>query len=389
MRPLRVAMIGQKGIPARYGGVETHVEAIATRLAARGHEVWVYCRSRLRPDAAAAAAIDGYRIEGGAHAYRGVRLAYRPSVPSKHLDAATHAAVCALEAGRLRGFDVVHFHGIGPSAFAPFARGPGRAIVSTFHALDWRQVKWGPRAKRLLKRGEARGARASDAVIAVSRVMQEHVRQTHGVEAEHIPNGADAPAETGQSALARWGLAPGGYLLTVGRIIKDREVHTLLDAFAGVEGPFRLVVVGSEHPRTGYSDRLEAMADGRVVFTGEVFGPALQELYRHCLLYVLASRVEGLPITVCEAMVHGRPLLLSDIAENQEVGSNAAAYFKCGDSNALQSQLRVLIEDGPRRRQLGEAARARARRHYGWDEITDRIESLYYRTLTGHGRPTA
>jgi len=386
MRSLRVAMIGQKGIPARYGGVETHVEAVATRLVERGHEVWVFCRSRLRPDAAAAAEIEGYRSEGSAPAYRGVRLAYRPSIPTKHLDAATHTLLCALEAGRLHDFDVVHFHGIGPAAFAPFAKGPGRAIVSTFHALDWRQVKWGPRAKKLLRRGEARGARASDAVIAVSRVMQAHIRDTHGVEAEHIPNGASAPAQPGQGALARWGLAPEGYLLTVGRIIPDREIHTLLEAFAGVEGPLRLVVVGSEQPRTRYSERLEAMADGRVVFTGEVFGPALEELYRHCLVYVLASRVEGLPITVCEAMAHGRPVLLSDIAENHEVGGGSAVYFKCSDSNALRDQLRVLIEDEGRRRERGAAARERAHRHYDWDDITDRIESLYYRTLEARRR---
>ncbi len=299
MRPLRIAMIGQKGLPARYGGVETHVENVAVRLAARGHHVRAYCRSRLRPRDGSA---DG--------SYRGVELAFRPSINSKHLDAASHTFLCAAESAFLHSFDIVHLHGIGPSAFAPVAGMGGRRVVSTFHALDWRQLKWGTRAKAFLRRGEHIGARNSDGLIAVSRLMQRYIQSEHGVEAAWIPNGATLPARPpGTGALERRGLTPGGYLLTVGRIIPDRDLHTLIEAFTQSHRPKHLVIVGSETPKTAYGRMLANLASDRVLFTGDVFGEELEELYAHCLIYCLASRVEGLPITVCEAMAHARPLI--------------------------------------------------------------------------------
>jgi glycosyltransferase involved in cell wall biosynthesis len=384
MRPLRIAMIGQKGIPARYGGVETHVEAIASRLVERGHDVWVFCRSRLRPESNGQPLPDGYQSGGGDARFHGIRLAFRPSLNTKHTDAASHTLLCAMEASCAHHFDLVHLHGIGPSSCAPVARLFGRPVVSTFHALDWRQVKWGERARRMLHRGEAIGARYSDAVIAVSRLMQAHVQNEHGIDAVYIPNGAaphGAPADT--TWLAEFGLRPGGYILTVGRVIPDRELHTLIDAFNQLPSTLRLVIVGSETPRTAYSDSLERLAGDRVVFTGDVFGDRLQALYGHALFYVLASRVEGLPITVCEAMAHGKALVLSDIPENVEVGGPAARYFRCGDVNALLQSLSELASDSSARGQLGAEARKRCREVYNWDLVTDQIEGVYYRVLTG------
>ncbi len=380
MRALRVAMIGQKGIPARYGGVETHVENISARLAERGHDVRVFCRSRLRIDPAQAP--PGYVEARREATYRGVRVVFRPSIPTKHLDAATHALWCALEASFRHDLDIIHLHGIGPAAFAPVAGLFGRRVVSTFHALDWRQVKWGRSAKVFLKRGERTGARRSDSVIAVSRLMQAHIQHAHGVEARYIPNGATRrrmPADL--SLLERWRLRPGDYVLTVGRIIPDRELDTLIEAFQQVPTTLRLVIVGSERPRSSYTDTLERLAGERVVFTGDVFGEPLEALYAGARLYVLASRVEGLPITVCEAMAHARPLVLSDIPENAEVGGPAARYFKCGDVMALANVLQQLLDDTAARDALGNLARARFETEYDWDLVTDQVEAEYYRVL--------
>ncbi|HEU4364836.1 MAG TPA: glycosyltransferase family 4 protein [Candidatus Krumholzibacteria bacterium] len=374
MRPLRIAMIGQKGLPARYGGVETHVENVALRLAARGHHVRAYCRSRLRP-------AEG---DGTSGEFHGIELAYRPSVNTKHLDAASHTFLCALESALFHSFDIVHLHGIGPAAFAPVAGLLGRRVVSTFHALDWRQVKWGGRSKSLLRRGERIGARRSDGLIAVSRLMQSHIQSVHGVSAAYIPNGATLPTRLpGTGALERRGLAPGGYLLTVGRIIPDRELHTLIDAFNQSRRPLNLVLVGSETPPTSYTHLLRGMATDRVIFAGDIFGAELEELYAHCLAYCLASRVEGLPITVCEAMAHGRPLVLSDIPENVEVGGDAARYFRCGDVNALLQTIEDLVADEPGRAALSRAARRRCETIYNWDLVADQVESFYYRLLAG------
>jgi glycosyltransferase involved in cell wall biosynthesis len=375
-------MVGQKGIPARFGGVETHVDNVATRLAARGHEVWTFCRSRFRPDHLGVMPPEDYRVIGSEHWYRGVRLAYRPSINTKHLDAATHTFLCALESGVMHKFDIVHFHGIGPSAFAPVTRLFGKKVVSTFHALDWRQVKWGRTASRLLKAGEARAARSSDGLITVSKILQAYVKKHYGITAEYIPNGATLPTgapRTGE--IARWGLSGGDYVLAVGRIIRDRGLHYLIDAFRGVSGDLKLVIVGSETPRTEYSDDLREMAGGRVIFTGEVFGRALEDLYANCAVYVLASRVEGLPITVCEAMAYGRPLLLSEIPENVEVGGDAAIYFNPTDSSELRAELQVLLNDRALQEMLSARGLARARSTFNWDRVADQIEAYYTRVL--------
>jgi glycosyltransferase involved in cell wall biosynthesis len=380
MRPLRIAMVGQKGIPARYGGVETHVENVGARLAERGHEVFAFCRSRFRPTRADVEADEAYGRIGGHLAYRGIQLLFRPSVNTKHLDAATHTFFAAIEAG-IRGFDIVHFQGIGPAAFAPVARALGGRVVSTFHALDWRQVKWGTRAKSLLKNGEARGAHRSHGLIAVSRIMKDYVEKTHGVDAEYIPNGATLAEPRGGGGVPRPGLEGVDYILAVGRIIRDRELHTLIEAFGRIDADVRLVIVGAESPRTTYSDELEAAADERVVFTGEVFGEELEDLYANCRLYVLASRVEGLPITVCEAMAHARPLVLSDIPENREVGGDAARYFECSDADGLRALIEELLADAGARAELSRRARRRAEEIYNWDLVTDQVESFYYRVL--------
>jgi glycosyltransferase involved in cell wall biosynthesis len=375
-------MIGQKGIPARFGGVETHVDNISTRLASRGHEVWTYCRTRFRPEALGIRPPAEYRVIGKEHWYRGVRLVYRPSVNTKHLDAASHTFLCALESGLLHGFDVVHFHGIGPSAFVPVTRLFGKKIVSTFHALDWRQVKWGKSATKLLRGGEARGARGSDGIIAVSRIMQRYVRETYGLEAEYIPNGATLPAESPRrEGLEPFGLKDTEYILAVGRIIRDRGLHRLIDAFEATAADVKLVIVGSETPRTTYTDDLRRMAGDRVVFLGDVFGDALETLYANCRVYVLASVVEGLPITVCEAMAHGRPLLLSDIPENREVAGDAAAYFKSRDVSDLHGKLQALLEDRGRQERLSVTGLERARSTFNWDRIAGQVEDFYRRVL--------
>jgi len=381
MRPLRIAMIGQKGLPARYGGVETHVENIAVRLVERGHDVWAFCRTRFRPGSNGIPVPDGYVRDRSGERYRGVRLVYRPSVNTKHMDAASHALLCALEAGALHRFDVVHLHGIGPAAFTPAAKLFGRRVVSTFHALDWRQVKWGDRARTLLLKGEARGALRSDGLIAVSRLMKDYILSTYGVDAECIPNGATVSPPRGKGTIGKWGLEGDDYILGVGRIIPDREYHILLEAFRELDTRLKLVIVGTETPRTAYSEALEYMADDRVIFTGDLFGDELEDLYANCRLYVLASRVEGLPITVCEAMAHARPVLLSDIPENVEVGGDAAVFFKCGDVNALHALLYDLVEDRGRLEKMSGRGRSRAESIYNWDLVTDQIESFYYRVL--------
>ncbi len=357
---LRVAMLGSKGIPARHGGIESHVEEIARRLAHRGHQIDVFTRT--------------YHPFREAF-YEGVRLRRRPSLNTKHLDAATHTALCALEVGLSSRYDIVHLHGIGPGLFLRWTRGVPR--VFTYHAQDWRQKKWGATARWFLQRGEASALRHADAVITVSTRLQRYVRDTHARKCVYIPNGAREPGAIDAGHLRRYGLEPGGYLLFVGRLLEDRGLATLLDAFTRVDTPRRLVLAGETQMPQSAFEALRASADARVAFIGHQTADVLDALYTHAYLCVHPSEVEGMPIAVLDAMGHGRTVVVSDIPENREAVGNAGVTFPVGDEQALAAVLGGLLSAPERVRELGELARARARQEYAWDDIARRVEAVY------------
>lgn len=362
--PLRVAMVGSKGIPARHGGIETHVEEIARRLVHRGHRVDVFTR-----------AYHPYREPF----YAGVRLRRRPSLNSKHLDAATHAALCTFEAGLSGRYDIVHVHGIGPGLFVGWT--PGTRTVFTFHAQDWRQRKWGRLARWFLRRGEARALRRADAVVTVSRLLQCYAQTMHGRSCTYIPNGGHVGQSPDAAALQHWELQPGAYLLFVGRLIEDRGLRTLLDAFARVPTTMKLVLAGDVQMPAAAFESLRARAGARVLFVGHQSNRSLEALYAHAFLCVHPSEVEGLPIAVLDAMAAAHAVVVSDIPENREAVGDTGIVFPVGDHAALTSTLTALLASPERVRQLGERARARALAQYDWDDIALQTERLYREVL--------
>jgi glycosyltransferase involved in cell wall biosynthesis len=364
-QPLRIAMVGHKGVPAVHGGIERHVEEIARGLAARGHRVDVYNRP-----------YHPYRKS----TYAGVRVRRRPSLPTKHLDAGTHTLWCVLESIVSRRYDLVHVHGIGPGIFVGLAQA-FLPCVFTFHAQDWRQRKWGPKARRWLQRGEAVAVRRADAVITVSRLLRAYVRERYGRDAVCIPNGARVAAYPGEAALGTWGLRPNAYLLFVGRLISDRGVAGLIAAHAALPNAPPLVVVGDVQHDRSHVEALRAVAGPNVVFTGYQSGDVLAQLYANAMLCVHPSEVEGLPIAVLEAMAAGRAVLVSDIPENLEAIGDAGARFTVGDVEALRSALAALVADPERLSRLGDAARARIARDFDWDDIAAATERVYHDAL--------
>lgn len=371
---LRIAMLGHKGIPAVHGGIERHVDEIARGLVRRGHHVDVFnrpyhpCRETW---------------------YEGVRLRRRPSVPTKHFDAGTHTLIAVVEAIVSRRYDVVHVHGIGPGIFVALAH-PFLPTVFTFHAQDWRQRKWGSTARGWLLRGEAVAVRRADAVITVSQLLRDYVRDRYRVEATFIPNGARVLENVGHDALATWGLAPERYLLFVGRLISDRGLLGLLAAHARLDAPPPLVIVGDVQHDRRHIDELRAGAGANVVFTGYQTGRTLAQLYANALVCVHPSEVEGLPIAVLEAMGAGRAVLVSDIPENLEAIGDAGARFAVGDTGALHAELAQLLADPVRIRALGTRARARVAREFDWDRIAAQTEAVYLAARTRrHGLESA
>jgi glycosyltransferase involved in cell wall biosynthesis len=348
----RIAMIGSRGVPCVYGGIERHVAEIGLRLADRGHEVTIFGR---RPFCAP-----------GEH--EGMRVRVLPAISTKNLETASNtlAATIASIAGP---YDIVHFHGIGPSLFSWMTARSRRATICTVHALDYRQSKWGRGARRLLKLGEHTALRNADAVVAVSRLMAADLASRYGATIREAPAFEEA---------RRFGIEPGRYVLAVGRFIVERGFHTLLEAWASIETDYRLVIAGDAHFEERYARRLAASSGPRIIMPGYVSGRLLDELYAHCAFYVLPSTVEGLPISLIEAMAFARPTLVSDIPENLEVACDTAVTFVRGDAGDLaRSLVRMLAMGLAERESRGASARGRVAAEYTWDHVTDELERLY------------
>ena len=359
--PMRIAMVGPKGIPALHGGIERHVDEIAKRLVQRGHQVDVFTRHY-------------HPFDNTYH--EGVRLRRRWSIHTKHLDAASHTLWCVLEAVASQRYDLLHVHGIGPGLFVP-PRAFGLPTVFTHHAQDWRQQKWGRIARWSLLRGEKHAIQHASEVIVVSRLLQQYVQKQYGRTSHCIPNGAIPSGPWASDRLAALGLEPNAFVLFVGRLIADRAVDTLVQAFKDTAGPQRLAIVGEVHLPAQEFAVLQSMADARVVFLGQQTGETLQQLYAHAAFCVHPSRVEGMPIAVLEAMSHGRAVIVSDIPENLEATGDTALQFPVGDVAALQQRIVALLEDPGQRDRLGELARHRIVTHYNWDAITLSTEKVY------------
>jgi len=360
---LKIAIIGSRGLPLVYGGIERHVAEVGSRLAARGHDVTVFGRKPFSV--------------GGEH--RGMRIRVFPSIPTKNLETASNALAATVSA-LFEPFDVAHYHGVGPSLFSWMTAARGITTVATIHAEDYRRPKWGATARSLLRLGEKTAVCRTDAAIAVSRLLAERLEHRYGRSVTYIPNGAALREPPPFDAARSFGVESGKYILTVGRLTVERGFHTLLAAFREVPADYRLVIAGDARFEDDYERRLKGMADGRVVFPGYVSGPLLDELYAYCAFYVLPSTVEGLPISLLEAMSFSRPVLVSDIPENLEIAEGIALTFKSGDVEDLSRSLARMIEmDAPERLRLGTMARDRIARAYSWDHVTDEIEALYRR----------
>jgi len=354
-------MIGQKGIPATYGGIERHVHELATRLFARGHEVVVYCRSHYTPKDA--------RVEG-------VELVRLASWNTKHLDAITHVAFSSVHC-LFAHADVVHYHALGPSSLAWLPRVVGRRIVTTVHGLDWRRDKWGSIAAGYLRLSERAATSFSDATIVVSRTLEDHFRRAGATRLHYIPNGTVLPEPGPLEPIRRRGLAPDDYILFVGRLVPEKGLHTLLEAHRVAAPERKLVVAGEGHFTDEYVDRCRALANENVDFVGSVYGDELASLQQHAAVVVVPSALEGLSIALLEAMSFGRAVLGSDIPENAEVLDGCGASFRTGDPADLASRLRALLDDPARRAELGRLARIRIEREYDWDRVTEQTLDVY------------
>ena len=358
---MRVAMIGQKGIPATYGGIERHVDEIARRLVPIGIDVDVFCRYYYTPPGTT---------------YHGVRLLRRPSIHTKHLDTITHVTWATLES-MLRRYDVVHFHALGPSLLASLPRLVGSRSVVTVHGLDWQREKWGRMASGFLRACEGPAAHFPDRTIVVSKTLRQHFHEHHGTDAVFIPNGTNIPVARPAKKILQLGLTPGKYVLFVGRLVPEKGVHFLCEAFSQLDTDMTLALVGGLSFSQGYVDLLRRYESPRIRLLDYVFGEGLEELWSHAYCVVQPSTMEGLSIALLEALSYGRCVLLSDIPENLEVAEDCSVSFRSKDVDDLRDKLDALLHDPARVAEMGAKARAHILEHYSWDKVAEATAELY------------
>lgn len=363
-------MIGQKGVPATYGGIERHVDEIARRLSRMGHDVSVFCRL--------------YYTSADA-VLPGVRLLRRPSIHTKHLDAATHVAWATAES-LFRRYDVVHFHALGPSLFSGIPRAVGSRTVVTVHGLDWQREKWGRGASWFLRRCERPAARFPDRTIVVSKTLRQYFRDQHGCDAVFIPNGTNLPQPRPPRKLASLGLEPGRYVLFVGRLVPEKGVHFLCEAFSRIDTDLKLALVGGLSFSDDYVRLLKRYESDRIRLLDYVFGESLEELWSHAYLVAQPSTMEGLSIALLEALSYGRCVLISDIPENLEVAEEVSVSFRSKDVDDLHRQLERLIRDPDEVRRYEQHARRHIELHYSWDKVAEHTAAVYRDLVEGPGR---
>lgn len=369
---MRIAMIGQKGLPAQYGGVEKAVEELAARLVARGHHVTAFNKA------------DDRLPQPSEH--RGIELRYVPTVGGKHLRNLTQSFAGTLHT-LVRHYDIVHYHALGPCLAAPLARlRPGSRVVVTIQGRDDQRAKWSRPAQAVLTTAAWVAATVPHARIAVSRQLQREFRDQFGRDSVHIPNGvsvaAPAPVDPTNDPLDAFGLQAGHYLLNVGRLVPEKAVDHLLQAWAGVRTDLKLAIVGGSSHTDDYVERLHRLADAdaRIVLTGPVYGAGTDRLFRQAAGYVMPSLLEGLPLALLEAISYGLPVVVSDIPPHLEVvgcSEPGQRVFAAGDLEEMAKQLQILVDGLSDEREAARQLRARVLVDYSWDRITDRTEELY------------
>ncbi|MBX3025241.1 glycosyltransferase family 4 protein [bacterium] len=373
-RPLRIAVIGPRGIPSAYSGVERVTESLYGALAARGHEVTVYCRPEYAPRSP--------------QRYRGMRLLRTPALNGRSLGTVSHVFTSSAHALWRGGYDVVHLHALAPGLAAPLHRRAGVPTVATVHGIDWQRAKWRGLGARVLRRAERWLVRSVDELITVSRDLETYYRTTYGRGSTLIPNGTDLTPEAPLDAalLRRFGLTAGDYVLFVARLVPEKRVEDLIRAFRGVDTAARLAIVGDSSHTDAYAAglRREAAADGRVVFTGVQPRQHVESLFRGAAAFVLPSELEGMSMALLQALEMGVPSIVSGLPVHHELLDGIAGYdlfFPAGDVAALRDRLRRLLARRDHYLPVARRAQAHIRRAHSWPAIAERTERLYERLV--------
>ena len=371
---IAVSMFGQKRL-SREGGVEIVVKELCTRMAQNGCDVTCYNRA-------------GHHVSGAEYdgvdktEYDGIRQKVVPTIEKKGLAAVSSSFFAALYS-TFGKYDVVHIHAEGPAFFCWLPKLFGKRVVITIHGLDWAREKWKSGfGSKFIRQGEKNAVKYADEIIVLSKGVQDYFRETYERETHFIPNGVNRP-EIREAKLItnKFGLTKDSYILFLGRLVPEKGIRYLVEAFKNIKTDKKLVIAGGSSDTESFMKELKDMAkdDNRIIFTGFVQGQMLDELYSNAYIYTLPSDLEGMPLSLLEAMSYGNCCLVSDIPECAEVVEDKALIFRKSDVGDLRDKLQAACDHPEKVIELKKQAADFICEKYNWDEVARETMKLYKR----------
>lgn len=366
-------MFGQKRIPSREGGVEIVVEELCTRMVAQGYNVTCYNRGGHH---VSGSEFDSKRLKE----YKGIRLKTVPTIEKKGLAAVSSSFFAALCCA-FGKYDIVHIHAEGLAFFAWIPKLLGKKVIVTIHGLDWQREKWkaGFGAK-FIRQGERNAVKYADEIIVLSKGVQDYFEKTYGRKTVFIPNGVNRPKKQKAELITeKYGLEKDSYILFLGRLVPEKGIKYLIEAFKQVDTDKELVIAGGSSDTSEFENEIKELAkeDKRILFTGFVQGQELEELYSNAYVYVLPSDLEGMPLSLLEAMSYGNCCLVSDIPECVDVVEDKALIFQKSDVNSLYTKLVDICCNSSKVKSFKCTAEEFVCNKYSWNKIVKDTCCLY------------
>lgn len=365
-------MFGQKRL-SREGGIEIVVKELCTRMARDGCQVTCYNRS-------------GHHVSGAEYdekiEYEGIRQKSVLTIEKKGLAAVSSSAFAALYSA-LGKYDVIHIHAEGPAFFAWLPKMFGKRVVVTVHGIDWQREKWKSGfGSKFIRQGEKNAVKYADEIIVLSKGVQDYFKKVYGRETNFIPNGVNRPKlRAAEQISEKFGLSKDSYILFLGRLVPEKGIRYLIEAFKQVKTDKKLVIAGGSSDTDSFERELKDLAknDERIIFTGFVQGSLLDELYSNAYIYTLPSDLEGMPLSLLEAMSYGNCCLVSDIPECTEVVEDKTLIFKKSDVSDLWEKLQDACNHPENVMELKKEAADFICKKYDWDDVVEKTRELYRR----------
>ena len=365
-------MFGQKRL-SREGGIEIVVKELCTRMAKNGYTVTCYNRS-------------GHHVSGAEYdkktEYEGINQKCVPTIEKKGLAAVSSSFFAALYSA-FGKYNVVHIHAEGPAFFSWLPKLLGKRVIVTVHGLDWQREKWKSGfGSKFIKQGEKNAVKYADEIIVLSKGVHDYFRNQYGRETRFIPNGVNRPEiRKAELITDKFGLTKDSYILFLGRLVPEKGIRYLVEAFKNVKTEKKLVIAGGSSDTDSFMKELKELAkdDKRIIFTGFVQGQMLEELYSNAYIYTLPSDLEGMPLSLLEAMSYGNCCLVSDIQECTEVVEDKALIFKKSNVQDLQNKLQGACDHAEKIMELKQQAADYICKKYNWDDVVEETLKLYKR----------